>query len=402
MSIFLTTVPVEEAIRVVRDISPPPDEELVPLESAYNRILLRDITADIDIPGFTRSVVDGYAVHSADTTGAGEAIPVILRLTGRAAMGASVKQPPLPPGSCIYVPTGGEIPDGADAMAMIEYCEMLGDEVLVKRPLAAGENIIFKGEDFRAGERVLERGRRLSPGDIGVLAATGHSMVPVSAAPNVGIISTGNELVPVNEVPTGSRVRDVNTYLCRSFLEQYGARPIQFGIVRDDPESFETALDNALATCDAVLISGGSSKDDRDLTAGMIQSRGEVFVHGISLAPGKPTIIGQANGKPVIGLPGHPASTFIVLLVIARHMILGMTGNTSDSPVVVRGVLSENIPSARGREEYVRVKITGKGIVPLFGKSGLLNTLVKSNGVIRIPAGSEGIETGTEVEVILW
>ncbi|HTY14129.1 MAG TPA: gephyrin-like molybdotransferase Glp [Methanoregulaceae archaeon] len=402
MSIFLTTVPVEEAIRVVRHITPSPPEEVVPLESAFRRILSRDVFADIDIPGFTRSVVDGYAVRSADTTGAGEAIPVILRLAGRSAMGASEKPEKMTPGSCVYVPTGGEIPDGADAMAMIEYCEVIGEDVLVKRPLAAGENIIFRGEDFRAGERVLEAGRRLSPGDMGILAATGHNMVFVSAVPKIGIISTGNELVPVEEVPTGSRVRDVNTYLCRAFLEQYGALPVQFGIVRDDPAVFEKTLDNALATCDAVLISGGSSKDERDLTAGMIQSRGEVFVHGISLAPGKPTIIGLAKGKPVIGLPGHPASTFIVLMVIARHMVLGMTGNASERPVVVKGILSENIPSAKGREEYVRVRVTGNRVVPLFGKSGLLNTLVRSDGVLKIPAGSEGIETGTEVEVILW
>jgi molybdopterin molybdotransferase len=402
MSVFLTTVPVDEAVRVVWKISPMPAEESVLLESAYGRILSGDIVADIDIPGFTRSVVDGYAVRAADTTGAGEAIPAILLLTGRATMGAIEKPHPLNPGSGIYVPTGGEIPAGADAMAMVEYCEVIGDEVLVKRPLAVGENIIFKGEDFRAGETVLGRGRKLSPGDMGILAATGHGTVRVFAVPKIGIISTGNELVPVTEVPTGSRVRDVNTYLCMAFLERYGARPVRYGIVRDDPEAFEAVLDDALAACDAVLISGGSSKDERDLTARMIQSRGEVFVHGISLAPGKPTIIGLAKGKPVIGLPGHPASTFIVLMVIARPMVLAMTGNTSDAPVVVRGVLSENIPSAKGREEYVRVRIGEDGVVPRFGKSGLLNTLVRSDGVVRIPAGSEGIETGTEVEVILW
>jgi len=402
MSVFLTTVPVDEAVRVARGISPPPREEVVPLESAFRRVLSRDVFADIDIPGFTRSVVDGYAVRSADTTGAGEAIPVMLRLAGRALMGAGEKPPKMQPGSCVYVPTGGEIPEGADAVAMIEYCEVIGEEVLVKRPLATGENIIYQGEDFRAGEKVLGAGKRLLPGDMGILAATGHDTVPVAAVPKIGIISTGNELVPVAEVPTGSRVRDVNTYLCRAFLEQLGAFPVQFGIVRDDPAAFEETLDKALATCDAVLISGGSSKDERDLTAGMIRSRGEVFVHGISLAPGKPTIIGLANGKPVIGLPGHPASTFVVLMVIARPMVLAMTGNDSERPVTVRGILSENIPSAKGREEYVRVRVNGNQIDPLFGKSGLLNTLVKSDGVVKIPAGSEGIETGTEVEVILW
>ncbi|MCX6701030.1 MAG: molybdopterin molybdotransferase MoeA, partial [Methanomicrobiales archaeon] len=220
--------------------------------------------------------------------------------------------------------------------------------------------------------------------------------------PRIAILSTGNEIVPVTEVPTGSRVRDVNSYLCSSYVKGLGCEPILCGIVPDERVAFQEALDAALAECDAVLISGGSSKDERDMTASVIQERGEVLVHGIAIAPGKPTIIGQAGGVPVIGLPGHPASALIVLKVVVRHLLDRMTGDRSAGPALVKSVALENIPSMKGREEYVRVLVTDHGVTPLFGKSGLLNTLVRSNGLVRVPAGSEGVEQGDAVEVIQW
>lgn len=402
MSIFLETVLVEEAITSITAIAPVPGTELVPLESVSGRVLSEDIRADIDIPGFDRSVVDGYAVKSADTCGAGEAVPSMLRLAGRMIMGEQAASHPDPKGTCVYVPTGGELPKGFDAVAMIEYCELIGDLVLVKRPLANGENIVLCGEDFHAGEIVLKTGCRLGPRETGVLAAVGCDMVPVYRVPRIGIVSTGNELVPVTEVPTGSRVRDINSYLCSSYVKELGCEPVLYGIVPDEREAFREALENALAGCNAVLISGGSSKDERDMTASVIQECGEVLVHGIAIAPGKPTIIGKVGEVPVIGLPGHPASAFVVLKVVVRHLLNRMTGDKSADPAVMKYTALENIPSMKGREEYVRVMVTGHGVVPLFGKSGLLNTLVRSNGLVRVPAGSEGVEEGDLVEVILW
>jgi molybdopterin molybdotransferase len=402
MSVFLETVLVEEAIERIRSIAPIPVTERIPLGSVSGRVLSEDITADIDIPGFDRSVVDGYAVRSVDTTGAGESVPAMLQLMGRINMGEMAAGHQAVTGSCIYVPTGGEVPEGYDAIAMIEYCELVGDMVLVRRPLANGENIIQRGEDFHAGEIVLKSGCRLGPQETGVLAAVGCNTVPVNQVPVIGILSTGNELVPVNEVPAGSRVRDVNSYLCSSYVEELGCRPLLYGIVPDERSAFRVALDSALKECDAVLISGGSSKDERDMTASLIQERGNVLVHGIAIAPGKPTIIGQACGVPVIGLPGHPASAFIVLKIVVRHLLDAMTGDRSAGAVTVTSVALENIPSIKGREEYVRVLVTDKGATPLFGKSGLLNTLVRSNGLVRIPAGSEGVEEGDMVEVITW
>jgi molybdopterin molybdotransferase len=402
MSVFLETVLVEEAISRIKSIAPVPRSERLPLESVSGRVLSEDIMADIDIPGFDRSVVDGYAVKSCDTSGAGEAVPAMLGLAGRTNMGERAVIHGDAGGTCVYVPTGGELPPGFDAVAMIEYCELIGDMVLIKRPLANGENIILCGEDFRAAEIVMNSGRRLVSRDIGVLAAVGCDRVPVFRIPKIGIISTGNELVPVTEIPTGSRVRDVNSYLCSSYVRELGCEPLPYGIVPDERDIFRATLDSALAECDAVLISGGSSKDERDMTASVIQERGEVLVHGIAIAPGKPTIIGLADGVPVIGLPGHPASAFIVLNVVVRHLLNRMTGDQSAGPDIMKSIALENIPSMKGREEYVRVLVTENGVIPLFGKSGLLNTLIRSDGLVKVPAGSEGVERGDVVEVIRW
>jgi molybdopterin molybdotransferase len=401
MSLFLETVSVGEAIALVKDITPRTGTEQVPLAGAFGRVLSDDVRADLDIPSFSRSTVDGYAVRSADTTGATGSLPAMLRFGGSIRMGGG-EPGEIGGGEGKYVPTGGALPAGADAVSMIEYCELLGDDLLVGRPVAPGENVVLTGEDFHAGETVLHAGRRLGPQDLGVIAAAGCIKVPVFRVPSIGIISTGNELVPAGQVPRAGEVRDANSYLCAGYVSRLGCRPVSFGIVPDEREALRAALNTAVSRCDAVLVSGGSSKDERDLTASLIGEAGEVFIHGIAIAPGKPTIIGRSGRVPIVGLPGHPASAFVVLIVIIRHLIMTLTGDTSSRTETADGILMTNVPSARGREEYVRVELTGGKVTPVFGKSGLLNTLVKSTGLIRIPAGQEGLEEGERVEVILW
>jgi len=401
MSLFLHLVPVSEAIATVRSIAVRAEPENVPVADACRRVLATDVRADVDIPGFTRSVVDGYAVRAADTTGAGDAIPAMLTSKGRIAMGAATENS-IGAAECMYVPTGGILPEGADAVVMVEHTELFGDHVLARKPVAHGENVLFYNEDFAKGAIALTAGRRLSAQDTGVLAAVGCVKVPVTRMPRVGIISTGNELVPVDEVPKAGQVRDVNTYIVSTYVRNHGCIPVVYGIIKDDRETFRAALARAVAECDAVIISGGSSKDDRDMAAAIIAEQGEVLVHGVAIAPGKPTIIGRCGTVPVIGLPGHPASAFIVLVVIGRHLLDGMTGDLATALVTVPATLAMNVPSAKGREDYVRVSLNDGVATPLFGKSGLLNTLVRSDGIVRVPAGSEGLETGTTVEVILW
>jgi molybdopterin molybdotransferase len=401
MSLFLTTISVEDAVRAAQNLAAPLPPEEIPLSSVYGRILAADIRADINIPGFNRSSVDGYAVRSRDTAGASESLPALLRLTGRVAMGEAGYRNLLPD-SCLYVPTGGAVPEGADAVVMMEYTESIGEDILVKKPAAPGDNVVVRGEDFSAGAVILSAGIRLSAREIAALAATGKTIVPVVTRPRVGVISTGNELIPVGDVPRGNQVRDINSWMCGAFLAEKGCIPEYYGITVDDRAQLREVLRKALSSCDAVLISGGSSKDDRDMTADLIRESGEVLVHGIALAPGKPTIIGRANGIPVIGLPGHPASAFIVLLVIVRPLLNQMTGQKDQELLTRRLVLGENIPSARGREDYVRVRVREGKVYPEFGKSGLVNTLIRSDGLVRVPSGMEGLERGDMVEVILW
>jgi molybdopterin molybdotransferase len=346
--------------------------------------------------------VDGYAVRSADTTGAGDSVPAILQCVGRVAMGTSDTNLVVRDSECTYIPTGGVLPEGADAAVMVEYAEEAGGTILIKKPVSHGENVLLRGEDFKKGGTVFRTGRQLTPQDAGVLAACGCAMVMVAKKPVVGIISTGNELVPVTAIPGPGQVRDANASMLAAWLSEYGCVPRLYGIVKDDREAFDAAIATALPECDVVLLSGGSSKDDRDMTAGVIAGRGEVLIHGIAIAPGKPTIIGRIEGKPVFGLPGHPASAFVVLIAIVRPLLDRMLGLEKPLIRTVKASLAENIPSQRGREEYVRVRVENGKATPLFGKSGLLNTLVSSDGLICIPAGYEGLEKGNEVEVILW
>ncbi|MDD1678890.1 MAG: molybdopterin molybdotransferase MoeA [Methanomicrobiales archaeon] len=400
MNRFLTVVSVEEAVRTLQSLASPPKPETVPLAGSLQRVLAEDVRSDSDIPGFDRSTVDGFAVLARDTVGASDSLPALLYFRGRISMGS----PPsvgIRTGECAYIPTGGVLPQGADAVAMIEYSEQVEDQVLIQRPVAPGENVVQRGEDFARGSMILSRGHLLRPQDLGVLAAAGFTESAVYRNPRIGVISTGNELVPVDQDPRPGQVRDANSFMIQGFFAEHGCEPRRYGIVPDDPHLFREALEHALPKSDAVIISGGSSKDVRDVCAQVIGELGEVRIHGISIQPGKPTIIGKIGAIPVIGLPGHPASAYIVVRVLVTPLLERMTGR-SFPPVIASAVLAENIPSPKGREDYVRVRLEEGKAIPLFGKSGLLNTLVQSEGMVRIPAGSEGLEAGEMVEVIRW
>jgi molybdopterin molybdotransferase len=402
MSRFLHVVAVADAVRAAVNIAPAIAAETVPVDQSAGRVLAAPVTADTDIPGFDRSVVDGYAVRSSDTIGAGTASPAMLLNVGRVAMGIRDSTLILRDSYCAYIPTGGVLPEGADAAVMVEYTEEAGDTILIKKPVSPGENVLLRDEDFKKDEIVFRPGRRLTPQDAGVLAACGCAMVTVAKKPVVGIISTGNELVPVTARPGPGQVRDANAPMLAAWLREYGCIARLYGIVKDEREAFEAVIARALPECDVVVLSGGSSKDDRDMTAGVIAGRGDVLIHGIAIAPGKPTIIGTVDKKPVFGLPGHPASAFVVLISIVRPLLDTMLGLEKSQLRTVKVAIKDNIPSQRGREEYVLVRVEQGYAIPLFGKSGLLNTLVKSDGLICIPAGYEGLEKGSEVEVILW
>lgn len=402
MNQFFRLISVIEAINLINRISPPAGVEHVSLTEAYGRVLAEDVQADGDIPGFDRSVKDGFAVNSTDTGQASDSAPVALTRVGRVDMGQGGNGIVLRRGECAYIPTGGVLPEGADAVVMLEYCQDLGETILAGRQVFPGENIIRADEDYSRGEGVLAAGKLLNVRDVGVLAAVGASRVAVRKRPVIGIVPTGIELVPPDAVPEAGNVRDVNSSLCNAFVQERGGIPRNYDIVRDDPANLTAVLESALEECDAILITGGSSKDDRDIVAGVVGTLGEVLAHGIALAPGKPTIVGTIGHVPVIGIPGHPASTMVVLSVLAAPLLQSLSGCTGRREMKQKAVLTQNIPSERGREEYVRVKLIGDEAVPLFGKSGLLNTLVQSDGLVRILQGYEGLEAASEVDVTLW
>ena len=400
-SYYFDVVPIEEAVRIVRTISHETGTETIPIDDADGRTLSEPVLAQTDIPGFDRSWRDGYALIAADVYAAGESAPVSLACQGVVRMGTPPEQQ-IQPGQCMYIPTGGQIPDGADAVVMIEYTERLGSTVLIKKPAIEGENLIRKDEDFRAGDEVYPAGWILRPQDIGVLASVGKTRVAVRKRPVIGIISTGTELVPAEAIPREGEVREVNSHLISVFSRRQGAVPVRYGIIRDAQDELLETIRRACQECDAVIVSGGSSKDRNDITARTIHTLGEVLVHGISIAPGKPTIIGKIENIPVIGLPGHPASTFMVLSLVVIHLIQAMKGSPCQRVFRRKVRMATSVPSEQGREQYLRVRIDGDCATPVIGKSGLMNTLAWSDGIIRIPAGDEGYEAGDEVEVMGW
>jgi molybdopterin molybdotransferase len=400
MNRFLSVVPVDEAIRTLRSLAPRPSTERVPLAGSFHQVLAEDARTDADIPGFDRSIVDGFALHARDTVGASDSIPSLLRYRGRIAMGESPSFT-IQADECAYIPTGGVLPVGADAVAMIEYSEQVEDQVLVHRSVASGENVVRRGEDFARGSVILPTGHLVRPQDLGVLAAAGFTHVTVYRIPRIGILSTGNEIVPIERTPGPGQVRDANSFMIHGFLAEHACEPQMYGIIPDDLNLLRDTLTRAIRECDAVVLSGGSSKDTRDVSARVIGELGEVCIHGVALQPGKPTIIGRSGMTPLIGLPGHPASAYIVLRVLVTPLLEQMTGR-SFPPVRISAVLAENIPSPKGREDYVRVRLENGKAIPLFGKSGLLNTLVQSEGMVRIPAESEGLEAEMTTEVIRW
>jgi len=377
------------------------------LLDAAGRLLARDVVSTVDLPGFARSTMDGYAVRAADTFGASDSLPALLAMAGEVHMG-EIAQVDLPRHSCVRVATGSMLPAGVDAVVMVELTEELDDTTMaILRPVAPGENVVAADEDVARGEVLLAGGRLLREHDIAALAAVGMLDVEVSVGPRVGIISTGDELVDVDAMPSLGQVRDMNSYALHAAARLAGARPEILGIVRDDYASLAQAMRDALPRVDMLIVSGGSSIGVRDFAREAIDSLGKpgVLVHGVAVKPGKPTIIAVADGIPIFGLPGHPVSCLTVFRLLVEPAIARWMGGK-----LVRRELSArigaNVASAAGREEYVSVRIVRRNgetwADPIFSKSALISGLASADGTIRIPAGTEGIQKGDAVTVLAW
>lgn len=378
--------------------------EILPLHACLGRVIAEDVKATENVPNFNRSSVDGYAVRAGDTFGCSDSMSAILKLRGVINMGEAANFT-ISPGECAYVPTGGAVPDGADAVVMLEYTESYGGgEIGILKPAAPGNNMVYIGDDVYPGKIVLKKGRILRAEDVGALAALGICELAVAKKPIVGILSTGDELVEVNEVPSVGQVRDVNSSMLCSAVQCFGGTPVALGIVRDGYVRLRNALNSALEACDIVLISGGSSVGQMDSTCAVIDERGELLLHGIAMKPGKPTIVGNVDGKPVFGLPGHPLAAHFVAEVFVKPLIEQMLGCTTRS-CTVRAVLTEAVSANHGREQYSgAVLFDEDGITyvrPVHSKSGLISTLAGCDGYFAVPRDCEGFAKGEEIEVII-
>ena len=386
-----------------------PGVEDMPTQDALGRVLANDVRAPHALPPFPRSSVDGYAVRAADTFGASASLPAYVSLAGEVLMGTRTTLD-VQRGQAALVHTGGMIPSGADAVVMVEDTQVaLPGEIEILKPAAPGQNVLLLGEDVQPGETVLQRGVRLRAQEIGGLMALGLTRVGVIRRPRVAILSTGDEVVAPDADPLPGQVRDVNTYTLSALVTQAGGEPVLYGILPDQRDALETAARDAYASCDVVLITAGSSVSTRDLTSEIIATLGSpgVLAHGVALKPGKPTILAVCGGKPVIGLPGNPVSALVVAGLFVTpllHRLLGVQAPRLTPRVAAR--LTTNIPSEAGREDYVPVRVSGEEgafvAEPVFGKSNLIFTLVRADGLVRVPPEANGLPAGAQVEVLLF
>ncbi len=394
----------EEVLALIeKEFRPLPGKtELLPLGEALGRVLAEDITAQEYVPDFHRSTVDGYALKAEDSFGCSESVPAILRCTGEVLMGEGADFS-LDRGCCCAVPTGGAIPAGADSVVMLEYTEDYGDgNIGIGKSVAPGENLIFRGDDVYPGKTVLKKGRVLNSRDIGALAALGRVQVPAVKKLRVALISTGDELVPSEEKPGPGQVRDVNGPMLAALLQNFGAEPVSYGILKDEEEKLRATVEQALENCDAVLLSGGSSVGAKDAACRVIESLGELLLHGIAIKPGKPSILGKAGDKPLVGLPGHPVAAWFVTELFVLPLLSRLMGR-EDRRCTVPARLSESVSANHGRAQYQCVRLEERcgelWARPIRTKSGLIGTLAGAEGFFSIDRDCEGLPQGAEIQV---
>ena len=395
---MLSVVNKDEAVRIVKEKTENicPAIEVVALTDALGRILAKDIVSEENIPSFNRTTVDGYALNASDTFGASNSVPAQLEIVGEILMGENADFK-LKEGQCAGISTGGMLPEGANAAVMVEHTDEAQGLCLIYKSVAPFENVTKKGDDILEGATVLKKGTLITAAQTGVLSALGIEKVPVFKKSVIAIISTGDEIV--SGKPEPGQIRDINTFLLAAAAREKGCEVLTFGAVKDEKSEIKSAVRDCLEKADAVIISGGSSAGTRDMTVNIIDELGEVFFHGIAMKPGKPTIFGMAEGKPVFGLPGHPLAAYFVFRLVVSEYIRSVMNMPEDSPKK-SGILALNIPSNHGREEYLCIKYNENNeVVPIHTKSGIISVLSEARGFIKIGRNTEGLFKGTTVEI---
>jgi len=434
---FLTLLPPDEAREKLfaHLPTPRPASETIDVSASLGRVTAEDVTAPHPLPDFRRSTVDGFALRAKDTYGANDSLPAYLALVGEVPMG-DAPDSALEPGQCMTIHTGGMLPEGADAVVMLEYTQSTlasglspeaNDkmEIEIFKSVAEGENIIAIGEDVAQGQVVQPKGSLMRPAEIGGLMALGITRLRVTKKLRVGLISSGDEVIPPEETPRPGQVRDVNSYTLAALVTKAGGEPLLFDIVGDTFEALKRTASRALTQCDAVIITAGSSASTRDMTADVIDQLGEpgVLVHGVNTRPGKPTILGVCQGKAIIGLPGNPVSALVNGYMLVVPLIERLLGQTPRPKATLQARLTVNLPSQAGREDWWPVKLTAEpaenaekesknsansalsavkySAEPIFGKSNLIFTLAAADGLLKIPPDATGLSAGETGEVLL-
>ena len=408
MADFFNVISPPEAIDLMSKNLSVVGHEVINTEDSFGRILSDQIYSQEESPSFDRSSMDGYSVKASDTYGASDALPAYLELAGEVPMG-SAPELTLSPGEAAIAYTGGMLASNADAVVMVEHTKISPSGLLeVYRPVAAGENVIVAGEDFRKGDPVVAEGHLIKHAELGALMSLGTTTVNVYRRPNIAVISSGDELVEPGTQLAGGKIRDVNLYSIGALVENLGASATSFPRIPDEYDKLFEVANKAAQISDMVIFTAGSSVSSRDLTAKVINDMGNpgVLVHGLSVKPGKPTILGMSDGKPIIGLPGNPVSAITIFRAVVDPLIRLISG-AKETPLdkVIEAVVDTDLPSSSGRTDYVRIRLAyDQGTVravPVHGKSNLISTLLSSDGYVEIDADSSGIYQGTTVEVNL-
>jgi putative molybdopterin biosynthesis protein len=387
----------------------PVGTEQVSISEAHNRVLAQDIRAPLNIPSFSRSTVDGYAVKAADTFSASEDKPVSLRFCGHVAIGESPSVV-VEKGLAAETVTGAPLPDGADSVVMVEYTNRQGNKVLVHRPVSIGENMMAAGSDIRKNETVLKKGRILGSREIGVLAAIGLTEVCVYRRPKVAVLSTGAEVVEPGEPLPPGKIYDINAHTLSAAVQESGGEPINLGIIPDKKDKLKKALEKALDSADAVITSGGVSVGPKDFTPQVVDTLGKpgVIMSGVAVKPGKPLTIAVVDGKTVFSLPGNPTSSLFMFNVFVRSILVKLAGRTEEMLPKVKAVAAQKMFPARGRRTFVMVNLTYDKTGTLLvspvptGLSGAITTLAKADGFVEISEKQQFIDVGTEIDVYLF
>ena len=397
---FLKVVPLEKALEVIGSFPLEPEVESVPLGEALGRVLAEDVVSPIDVPPFDRATVDGYAVKAEDTFMASESEPVRLKVIGEVHAGDA---PAVKPGKgeAVYISTGAPLPEGADAVIQFEDVERVGDEILVFKPAYPTMGVMKAGVDIGKGRLLLRKGTRLTFKETALLSAVGIAEVPVFRRPRVAVISTGSEIIPPGEKLTPGKIYDINGRAITDAVRELGGEAVFLGIARDDRESLKALIEKGLECCDIVLLSGGASGGVRDLTSSIIEELGEVKIHGIAIQPGKPTVIGIVDGKPVFGLPGYPTSCLTNFTLLVAPLLRRLIGRESEVRKVKKR-LAHKVFSVKGRRQFLPVRIEGDKAVPILKGSGAVTSFVNADGFIEVPENVEILEAGEEVEVTFF